>query len=139
MAGLVTNQLQLTILATEDSTNNVLVNRTVSPLFDGLFADFVSYAKTPDLATHNLIFPSGFNTMFQVYIRNLDAAGSLLISAIPVGGGLVSFALLGPGDVFVVWAATEGAPAVGGTTQGYTQINITGSAVGVKYEYYLGA
>lgn len=139
MAPTVTNQLQLTILATEDGSNVVLVNRSATPAIDDNVADFIAYGKTPDAALHAVPFPSGYATINHFYIKNNAGAGSLLISITPTGGALVSAALLGPGDCFVYWQDDVGAPAVGGVTQGLTAVSVTGSAANIAYEYFMGA
>ena len=143
MANLVTNQLQLTILSTEDSTNNVLVNRSCAPQLDEFVADFTSYAKTPDGVAHSLTTGGqvlGFASFSHVYVRNLAAAGSLAVLIKPNGGAgaAVVTAILGPGDVFVYWQGSVGAVAIGGVIQGLADVQVQGSAAGIVFEYFLG-
>ena len=143
MANLVTNQLQLTILSTEDSTNNVLVNRSCAPQLDEFVASFISYAKTPDGAAHSLTTGGqvlGFASFSHVYVRSLALAGSLAVLTKPNGGAgaAVVTAVLGPGDVFVYWQGSVGAVAIGGVIQGLADVQVQGSAAGIVFEYFLG-
>lgn len=139
MANTVTNQLQLTVLSTEDSSNVVLVNRSVVASLDENIQQFVSYAKA-QVGGSSLAFPVGTSTVTKLYIRNLAApgGGSLQVNVLPTGGVSVDAGILGPGDVFVYWQASTGAPAIG-ASQGYTAINVASSVANLPFEYFLGA
>jgi hypothetical protein len=134
-----TNALQMTILSTEDSSQQVLVNRSATPSMDGDICELVSYSRTPDAVIHQMPFPVGVTTVYQIYIKNLSAAGSLMVTGNPGSTIVNTLALLGPGDVFLYWATTKTAPLIGALGQGYSEIDITGSVAGIFYEYFLGA
>lgn len=138
MANTVTNALQMTILSTEDGTNNVLVNRSATPSLDENVADYVAYGKGA-IAVTALPFPEGITNITKLYIRNLSAAGSLLINATPQGGVAANLALLGPGDVFCYFQDATGAPAVSGISQGYSAVSVSASVANLLYEYFMGA
>lgn len=141
MAATVLNSLQMTIISTEDSTSNVLVNRSVAPSLDENIATFVSYAKTTDLLAHDIVFPLPETTVSRFYIRNLAPAlgGSILVSIKPFGGVLFPAVILGPGDVFTYWPASTAAAAIAGIAQGIAQIQVQASAALIPFEYFLGA
>jgi hypothetical protein len=141
MPNLVTNQLQLTVLSTEDSTNNVLVNRTAIPSLDEFVADFVAYGKATGPA-FSLPFPEGFTLITKFYIRNLASigGGSILVTW-QLNGGVATepIAVIGPGDILVYWQGSTGAAFVGATGQGINFVSVASSVVNVPYEYFLGA
>lgn len=148
MANFVTNQAQITILSTEDSTNNVLVNRAVQPSFDGIMGGGIFYAQTPDTSAHNIPFPlvpiSGGQPIEakHFYIRNLSPAGSTTVLKIDVtpnpGPSGVGSIILGPGDVYLYWQNSSVTTFLAGMQQSISAVAVTGSASGILYEYFLG-
>lgn len=133
----VTNQLQLAILSTEDSTNQVLVNRTGIATLDETSQQFASYALAPVGGTP-LPFPAGTSKITKLYVKNLAAAGSLQVTAQPNGGASVTVGILGPGDIFCYWQNSTGAPAIGVNSQGYTAVNVASSVANLPFEFFMG-
>lgn len=140
MANTVTNTANVQVLSTEDSTGNVLVNRTVQPSLDVVFGGSAFYALTPDNLPHAIVFPLSVTVVKHFYMRNLGAAGSILLTGALAPNPTVSgnLALLGPGDVWFYWQASTGAPAVTGQVQGYWQFGYQGSAASIPFEYFVG-
>lgn len=134
----VTNSLEITVLATEDTTNAVLVNRSATPSLDENIADFVSYAKIPNVLTA-IPFPAGITAATKIYIRNIHtAAASILVNMTPQGGAAANICLLGQGDVFCYWQDVVGSAAVAGVSQGYTTLSLQASVANVLCEYFIG-
>lgn len=123
-----TNKITLS-LQQLDSSNVPVVNRVIGP---------ISYAGTVGGLTVKTL-ASGANTIslpatavYQIYVKNLDTAGTVTIIATPQGGASATLAVLGPGAVFALWEATSAA------TYGYTAITLTAST-GLSVEFFLGA
>src|SRR5690242_13979175 len=116
MAGNVTNTLTAQITTTEDSTLNVPINRgTGNPAFDstlGQLSEYLSLANGANVIT----LPK--SVVYQVYIRNIDAAKSINITWTPHGGISNMFIVLNPGDQLILWCdpSKDGAPGSSGVT-----------------------
>ena len=138
----VTNTVVLQLLSTEDSTQNVLVNRAASSSLDVVLSSGLYYASTPDNLGHGFEIPFWManETINQFYVRNTNPTGSILITGQPVGGGAsANLALLGPGDVFIFWQDSTGSPPVSGMTQGLNANPVyQGSAANITFEWFVG-
>lgn len=138
MANTITNTLNFSILSTEDSTNNVPIQRSVSPKIDLAFAQFTTYAS---LAAGNnaIAFPPGITTAYCVYVRNLHATNAIAVKFTPTGWALVEFANLGPGDCCLYWCTAVSAVAAENTTgNGITALTLYASAGTTTCEYFIG-
>ena len=146
MANTVTNVANIQILSTEDSTQNVLVNRQISPSLDVVFAKGLWYQVTPDTTAHALQLPLSVPVAKHFYMRNTGSIGTLLLTYTLVGGPApIPAIILGPGDMFLIWQASTASPAVSGITQGIqvalggNAFTVQGSAQGITYEWFAGA
>jgi hypothetical protein len=141
LPSLVTNTAQVQILSVEDTTQNVLVNRTASPFLDVTFAEGMYYETTTDTSPHSFEFPFliAGQIMKHFYVRNTSVAGSLWVSG-SVNGSAPSpnLAILGPGDVFIYWQGSANAQPAGGISQGFTGLTYQGSAIGISFEWFVG-
>ena len=120
----ITNTAIINITATEDTSQNVIVNRTVPNLnFDSNVADGVIYAS---LANGANILTLPTVDCYQFYLRNNDPA--LLITPQVDGQSLPQ---LYPGEVCLIWKkVTGGAPI--------TAITLTASGANALCEYFIG-
>lgn len=132
-----TNTAQITVLCTEDSTSNVLVNRSFSPALDAVAGVYGTYWAQPSGVT-GLLFPLGLAVAYNFFIRNLGAvgAGSISCNMTMSGAGSLSV-VLGPGDVWLLWGNSNSLTIVNGL--GIVGISVGSAAgVGVPFEYFIG-
>src|SRR5215472_11601140 len=110
-----TNTLTATLTATEDTTQNVPINRgTGNPSYDSTSAAFEYYFVLPAGPT-TIQLPK--NPTTQVYIKNNDNAGkNVVVSWIPSGGVNNNVITLNPGDLILFWCNPAGATNPGITT-----------------------
>jgi hypothetical protein len=127
----ITNTLIANITATEDSTQNVIVNRSNgSPSFDSTTALSMEYFVLGAGANG---IPLPVSPCTQVYIKNIDVAKSFSVNWTPNGGGAAVIIELNPSDSIMLWAKPGGS-----VTPGITGLTITPSAAGCLVEYFLG-
>lgn len=122
----ITNTATVNVTATEDTTQNVIVNRTIPNLnFDSSVAQGVIYASWAGGPIALPISPA-----YQLYIRNNDAANNCTPTM--TFHGVVSVGpTLYPGDVYLLWQKPGGANA------GLTALSIAVSA-NCLIEYFIG-
>lgn len=126
----VTNTLIANITATEDSTQNVPINRgTGNPAFDSSVAEGILYIA---LGAGANVIGLPISPTCQVYIRNNDPAKSVIVNWTPNGGAAGNITTLLPGDQIILWQKPGGANA------GITTLTLTPSAAGALVEYFLG-
>lgn len=127
----VTNTLIANITCTEDSTQNVIINRsTGNPAFDASGATCTEYMILSALPT-GIALPLAITT--QVYIKNLDTSGhTILVNWTVNGGAARDIMTLLPGDQIIYWAI----PGGGGT--GITALTLTASLATTLVEFFLG-
>lgn len=126
----ITNTLLATITATEDSTQNVPINRgTGNPAYDSSVAEGILYIAL--LGGANVI-PLPISPTCQVYIKNNDSTKTVTVNWTPNGGVAGNVVLLNPGEQIILWTKP------GGTTPGITALSLTPSAAGALVEYFLG-
>lgn len=122
----ITNTATINLTATEDTTQNVIVNRTVPNLnFDSSVAQGVIYAAWGGGAIALPISPS-----YQLYIRNNDAANNCTPTVTFHGGAAIGPTLY-PGDIFLVWQKP------GSANGGFSALSIAVSA-NCLIEYFIG-
>ena len=125
----ITNTLIANITATEDSTQNVIINRsTGNPQFDSTLALMQEYISLAAMV--NVVLPG--TPVVQVYIRNIDSAKNVTVAWTPNGGASNNVILLYPGDQIILWQKP------GGTNAGITGLTLTPSAAGCLVEFFLG-
>lgn len=133
MANNVTMTPQLTLLGVENTTQNVLINRSIAPSLDAITAKAVSYllegvglvSVTPEITP-----------FYLVYVRNLHATNAVLVELTPVGGALVAVVNLGPGGFLMITdTALTAAPAVGGISRGFSAMSVQASGASTPIEY----
>lgn len=129
MANKITNTLVANITATEDSTQNVIINRsTGNPAIDSSAAVISEYQLLAGATVIGLP-----NTLaYQVYIKNLDTAKTITVNWTPNGGAAANVIVLQPGDQIIFWTTT------GVTGSGITTLTLTPSAAGALVEVFLG-
>jgi hypothetical protein len=126
----VTNTLIANITVTEDTTQNVVVNRTVPGLvIDSNVAEGVFYQKLTGAYTVNL--PDTPAGGYQLYVRNNDTTNGVNVVA-NSGAGTMINVTLAPGGVILLWQN----PSNG---QAYTALIFTPIATPVLIEYFIGA
>jgi hypothetical protein len=85
----------------------------------------------PDGSAKSLALPSP--TIYQVYVKNLDASQSITVNWTPVGQAQVQAQVLAPGSMLLLWDVI-------GQGGGVTGVQLTASGAGnVNYEVFLGA
>lgn len=122
----ITNTAILNITATEDTTQNVIVNRTVPSLaFDSNVSSGVLYQSLANGA-NVIALPAA--TCYQLYVRNNDPA---LLITVSTNNGVI--AQLGPGEVCLIWEHATGTPG-----QGFTSLGLNASGANALVEYFIG-
>lgn len=113
-----TNTANITILATEDSTGNVLVNRTFAPSLDCNAGIFNTYMLTPQALPLVLATPTTETANFSnVYVRNTSGAGGGNVQiSVTWTSSPAALVTLKPGDVFLYWGTSESSPLTGITS-----------------------
>lgn len=139
----ITSLLSLNIIATEDISNNNMVNRSVAPSIDGTFEIFNSYFYVQNGVAPGLtIFQSNGTAQgpaYASYVRNLSPTQSVELSITYLNDATVYHVFLGPGGVFLLWnSIINAAPAVNGTGLGIVLVQAVGSAVNTPIEYFFG-
>lgn len=131
----ITNTLSANISATEDSTSNVIINRsTGSPAFDSTSALMLT-----DIALvvgNNVLIPGtlGVATPTQLYVKNNSPAGqTIAVTWTAIGQAAAYVTLLYPGDQIILWQKPGGASA------GIQALTLTTVAAGALAEYFIGA
>lgn len=121
-----TNTALINITATEDITQNVVVNRTVPNLnFDSNVSTGVMYASLANGA-NVIALPAA--TCYQLYVRNNDPA---LFITVATSNGTI--AELKPGEVCLIWEKATGTPGFG-----FTSVTLTASGATALVEYFIG-
>lgn len=135
-----TNIAQINILCTEDSTSNVLVNRSFSPTLDGKFGLFGTYIVDPTAGPTPLPFPSGVTTIYNAYFRNLAPLGgqNINLQITWTTNATPTQICLTPGDIELYWTNQNTVVLAG---VGISAVAFTGDAGGGGnvLEYFLGA
>lgn len=119
----------LTLVINRQDANGVNVeNRTVGAIsYSGQAGEF-DVRQSPDTSSHSLDLPA--TTVYQVYIKNTDAAATLTITGTVSGGASQTICKLPPGAVFVYWTATG--------ANGFTALSYQSDTSGSKFEMFLG-
>lgn len=131
MANKITNTLIANITAQEDSSQNVIVNRsTGNPAFDSVVAEYQGYFQLANGA-NAIALPAA--TCYQLYIRNLDPALIITPTITPKGGAPTVREQLYPGDQMIIWQVNTGANA------GFTAVNLSASGASCLVEFFIGA
>ena len=132
MAGpYVVNSLILNITETEISSSNVIINRSQQLIPNANVGTYEGYAS---LGAGDNVIPLPAATVYQVYIKNIDAANKIVVKFTPNGGALVTTVLLKPGDVCIPCWCTSG-----DGTNGITALTLNASAAPTSVEFFLGA
>lgn len=127
----ITNSLIANISATEDSSSNVIINRsTGNPAFDSNSAQMYEY-QLLSAGANNFPLPTGIG--LQIYIKNIDPAGTITVNWTPKGGAAANIVVLYPGDQIILFQK------LGSTNAGITTLTLTPSAASVLCELFLGA
>jgi hypothetical protein len=126
-----TNTLISNITATEDTTQNVIINRSTGASFDGsasAMSEYISLAA----GTTPISLATGICTQF--YLKNIDPNGhSVIVSWTPTTGASVPNVItLYPGDQIMFWAKP------GTSNGGITALSLTPSAATTLIEYFFG-
>ncbi len=133
-----TNVAQVTVLCTEDSTSNVLVNRSFAPSLDANSGIYGTYINNPAAGTVGLPFAYGVTSIFNFYARNLAAPGGGNIQIeVTFNGGAAEVITLQPGDVFLYWSNSNAAATTGIGISLVRVINVPASTA--TFEYFMGA
>lgn len=126
----ITNTLIANVTATEDSTQNVTINRTLSNLnFDSSVAAIDQY---PSLPSGDNIIGLPIPTVFQLMVVNKDPALIITPKITPKGGVLAICTQLYPGDVMIIWQKP------GSANGGITGLTLNASGAGALYEVFFG-
>lgn len=138
MANQQTNVAQISILATENTTSNVLVNRSFAPSLDAKSGLYGTYINNPAAGTVSLTFPFGVTTIYNFFARNLASAGggNIQLSVIWTGGA-ASIITLTPGDVELYWSNQDTATTAGIGLTNVSVVNVPASSA--TFEYFFGA
>lgn len=138
MANQQTNVAQISILATENTTSNVLVNRSFAPSLDAKNGVYGTYINNPAAGTVALSYPFGVTTIYNFYARNLASAGggNIQLSVIWTGGA-AEIITLTPGDVLLYWSNQDTATTTGIGITNVSVVNVPASSA--TFEYFFGA
>lgn len=138
MANNQTNVAQVSVLATENTTSNVLVNRSFSPSLDAKSGLYGTYINNPAAGTVALSFPFGFTTLYNFYARNLASVGggSIQLSVIWTGGA-AEIITLTPGDIILYWSNQDTLTTAGIGITNVSVVNVPASTA--TFEYFFGA
>lgn len=124
-----TNSFILNILATEDSTQNIPVNRGINVSIDGNISEYVAYQVVNGASA--LFMPA--TIAYQLYVRNLSPANPITVSVTPTGNPVAIVTQLQPGGKdFLLICNTPGGGA------GFSAVGVT-SAGAAAFEYFIGA
>ena len=125
-----TVSLLATILGTDDATQNVPINfGTGNPAFDCTAVVYEPYLALANGA-NNIVLPISPTTI--IWIKNIDAAKTIVVVQTPNGGVLSTECTLNSGEQYCLFAN----PA-SGTTPGITTLTLTASAAGALVTYLL--
>lgn len=138
MANNQTNVAQVTVLATENTTSNVLVSRSFAPSLDAKNGLYGTYINNPAAGTVSLSFPFGVTTIYNFYARNLASAGggNIQLSVIWTGGAATIITLT-PGDVELYWSNQDLLVTAGIGITNVSVVNVPASTA--TFEYFFGA
>lgn len=138
MANNQTNVAQVSILATENTTSNVLVSRSFSPSLDAKSGLYGTYINNPAAGTVSLTFPFGVTTIYNFYARNLASAGggNIQLSIIWTGGA-AEIITLTPGDIILYWSNQDTLTSAGIGITNVSAVNVAASTA--TFEYFFGA
>lgn len=138
MANNQTNVAQVSILATENTTSNVLVSRSFSPSLDAKSGLYGTYINNPAAGTVSLTFPFGITTIYNFYVRNLASAGGGNIQlSITWTGGAAEIITLTPGDIILYWSNQDTLTSAGIGITNVSAVNVAASTA--TFEYFFGA
>ena len=133
-----TNTAQISVLAVEATTNNVLVNRSFAPSLAGLMGLYGTYINNPAAGTVALPFPYGVVTLFNFYARNLATLGGGKTSLqVTYTGGAAQAFVLTPGDIWLYWGNQNTVATAGIGITAISAINVAASTA--TFEYFMGA
>ncbi len=125
-----TNTLTANITATEDTTQNVIINRSIGTLFDASASQIVEYAS---LAAGPTPISLATAICTQFYLKNIDPNGhTVTVTWTPQGGASAVVQTLLPGDLILFWSKP------GGANNGITALSLTPSAATTLIEYFFG-
>jgi hypothetical protein len=133
-----TNVAQVTVLCTEDSTSNVLVNRSFAPSLDAASGVYGTYTNNPAAGPIVLPFPYGIVTIFNFYARNLAApgGGNVQFELTWTTNGAPETVVLTPGDVILYWSNQNSVATAGIGISLIRLDNVPASTA--TFEYFLG-
>lgn len=127
----ITAVLTAFITATEDASNNVVVNRgTGNPSVDDISTQYSEQLVTGAINVDTAV-PLAATNVDQLYIRNLDAAADLTIKGTPQGGAAATLMILRPGGQFIFWNTATG--------KGLGTVTVASSVGATGYEIFSGA
>jgi hypothetical protein len=133
VANNMSNSLSATIIATEDTTGNVPINRGLGNLsFDSIFAEFTAYQN---LSNGDNVITLPDSPAYQVYVKNNGASGNIIVKYTPQGGAQQVSPVLGPGEIFLIWQANNSAA---NPTAGITALIVNASTANIPIEYFIG-
>lgn len=143
----ITNTAQLSIIATEDVSSVVPVNRSIEADMD---CDFGNYYYTEvDSGAIQLISFAPPTKAMQLFVRNLTADNGNhsigVFKMFPAAGAnpYRLIAVLGPGDFISIWSRGKAAPTIADPTDGaqgpgLVQIGLEADAAHVACEFFIG-
>lgn len=141
------NTAQLSLIATEDVSSVVPVNRSVEADMNCDFGNYY-YTEVGNAAIQQIIFAPPTKAM-QLFVRNLSADNANhsigVFKMFPAAGAnpYRLIAVLGPGDFVCIWSRGKNAPTItdptdGAQGPGLVQIGLLADAVNVPCEYFIG-
>jgi hypothetical protein len=127
------NSLSATIIATEDTTGNVPINRGLGNLsFDSIFAEFTAYQN---LSNGDNVITLPNSPAYQVYVKNNGSVGNIIVKFTPQGGAQQVSPSLGPGEIFLLWQANSSLAAA---LAGITALTVNANQANIPIEYFIG-
>lgn len=132
MANNITNGFILNFTGTEDTTQNVPINRGINVSFDSIVGEFTAYHKISGAT--GIGFP-GITIAYQIYVRNLDTVNQVTVTVTPVSGAPIAIAVLNPGGTDFVLLCTKSG---GAANAGWSTLQLTPVAGTALVEYFIG-
>jgi hypothetical protein len=128
----ITNTLVANVTSTEDSTGNVIINRsTGQPAFDSTSASINEYIIT---SATPLIIQTLLTWIYQLYIRNIDTANNINVAWTPQSTLIAAeIVQLGPGDQLISWCNPSGSG-----NNGIRSVTMSCASTTAKVEYFIG-
>jgi hypothetical protein len=125
------NNLSTTI--TQLDVSNVTIARRIGSFSDTApsVGEFISGILT-GVGQVTVTFPTNITQLRQLYLKNTHVTATITVVWTPTTASEQTVAVLGPGDVIILWSQATG------TTKGISTLKLTANTSNTTYEMFLG-